>query len=161
MAVQIESLVPGDEARLRAIRLRSLIDSPNAFAATYAEVSSFSLEVWRDQLNRMATFIATAGQGDVGIVRGARHDDIDDTAYLLSMWVAPEMRRQGIAGALIDALIEWARQKKFRRMVLDVAETNLGARTLYERKGFVANGHHDSPPPPHEHIREFQLELLL
>jgi GNAT superfamily N-acetyltransferase len=158
---KIERLISGDERRLRAIRLRALADTPDAFATTYEEASSLTVEEWQRQLEQFATFVATAGAGDIGIVRGARPDNDNDTAYLVSMWVAPEMRRQGVAAALVDCVVEWASTEGYRRLVLDVVESNIAAMALYSMKGFVANGTLGTLPPPRQHIRECQLEKKL
>ena len=80
---------------------------------------------------------------------------------LLSMWVAPEARRQGTGAKLIGAVIDWARNENLNRLVLDVAENNLPALALYARAGFVPNGTHGTLPVPRTHIREIQLEMRL
>jgi GNAT superfamily N-acetyltransferase len=160
-AVSIERLTSGNEERLRAIRLRALADAPDAFGTTYDEALARSAEDWRLQLALFANFIAVAAGHDVGIIRGAPDDERPDTAYLLSMWVAPEMRRQKIASVLIDSVVQWAKSHGYRRVILDVAEVNAAALALYFNKGFVTNGNSGTLPPPRQHIREFQMELTL
>jgi ribosomal-protein-alanine N-acetyltransferase len=59
-----------------------------------------------------------------------------DEAELLNLAVDPELRRHGIATALLDRLARVARGEIF----LEVAETNLAARRLYERTGWSAAG---------------------
>ena len=77
------------------------------------------------------------------------------------MWVAPEARRKGVGGALVDAVIEWARSAGVKRLLLDVADNNAPAIALYIQKGFQPNGEVSTFPPPREHIREHQRELRL
>lgn len=55
--------------------------------------------------------------------------------YLLSIFVAPEWRRRGVATALVAAAIHAARERGLRRIRLH--STPEGRRT-YERAGFVA-----------------------
>lgn len=95
------------------------------------------------------------------MVRGARHDQQDDTAYLISMWVAAEARRLGVGSALIDAVVGWARGEGFQRLLLDVAEGNAAAMALYADKGFVPTGVVGTLPAPRTHIREIQMGLVL
>lgn len=157
----IERLCAGDGGRLRAIRLRALQDAPDAFSTTLDEAASRSPESWDQQLDELATFVATVSGCDVGLVRGAPHDRFSDTGYLISMWVAPEARRRGVGSALVDAVVDWARTQGLRRLLLDVAETNGPATALYTRKGFVPNGEFGTLPPPREHVREIQMAMTL
>lgn len=159
--IKIVRLTVGDEWRLREIRLRALADSPDAFATTFVEASTQPFKEWQHQLERLATFIAVAGGRDIGIARGGRHDAQADAAVLMSMWVAPETRRQGIAVALVDSVITWARTEGFGRLVLEVTETNAPAIELYANTGFVTTGTLGALPPPREHIRECHMELQL
>jgi ribosomal protein S18 acetylase RimI-like enzyme len=159
--VTIEHLTAGQGERLCAIRIRSLRDAPDAFAITLEQAAAWSLEEWNRQLDQAATFVATDGISDVGLVRGATLDERPDAAYLLSMWVAPDARRQGVASALVDAVVGWARARGFSRVVLHVTETNGAAFALYTRKGFVPTGEVMTLPPPREHIREVQMGIEL
>jgi ribosomal-protein-alanine N-acetyltransferase len=64
----------------------------------------------------------------------------EDEAEVLTLAVAPEARRQGVAGALLAAAMAAARAQAARTMVLEVAIGNAAARALYERAGFVEAG---------------------
>jgi GNAT superfamily N-acetyltransferase len=99
--------------RLRRIRLRALADAPDAFGSTYADVAVRPLETWAKQLHEIATFVAVKDGEDVGLVRCASDEQDHDTAWLISMWVAPESRGQGVGSALIDAVIEFTRTSGF------------------------------------------------
>jgi ribosomal protein S18 acetylase RimI-like enzyme len=156
---KIERLSAGDEDRLRHIRLRALRDAPEAFETTFAEAKARPFENWQQQ--QLATFVAVADDLDIGMARGARHDVRDDTAYLISMWVASEGRRRGVGSALIEAVAAWAREQGFKRLLLDVAEGNAAALALYTEAGFVATGVVGTLPVPRQHIREIQMALTL
>lgn len=54
--------------------------------------------------------------------------------------VAAEFLRCGIAGALMGALIERAREARVSAVLLEVRESNLAARGLYEKHGFREAG---------------------
>lgn len=158
---RIERLTLGDETRLRSIRLRALQHDPDAFDSLFEEANLWPRENWRSQLEKLATFVATNGEADVGLVRGTPHDEFPDTAYLISLWVAPEVRRQGLGEKLIGAVDDWSAREGFRRLVLDVAVMNHPAAALYEKLGFHPNGTVSTLPPPREHIQEIQLEKRL
>lgn len=71
-------------------------------------------------------------------------------AHLTNIATAPAHRRRGVATALllhvVQAAIEWG----LGEMTLEVRESNLAARQLYERFGFVADGvrprYYQDPP---------------
>jgi ribosomal-protein-alanine acetyltransferase len=54
--------------------------------------------------------------------------------------VAAEFLRRGIASELMGALIQRAREGRASAMLLEVRESNLAARRLYERHGFRGVG---------------------
>lgn len=157
----MERLASGDGERLRAIRLRALRDSPDAFGTTFEEAAAQPPENWELQLEHLATFVATINGRDVGLVRGTPHEQRGDAGYLISMWVAPEARRQGVGSALIDVLVDWAKSQGWDRLLVDVGERNMPALALYARKGFGPTGEIGALPPPRDHLREAQLALRL
>jgi ribosomal-protein-alanine N-acetyltransferase len=55
--------------------------------------------------------------------------------------VAPEFLRRGIASKLVCALIQRAKEEAGSAILLEVRESNLPARRLYEKYGFRAVGH--------------------
>lgn len=56
--------------------------------------------------------------------------------YLLNMYTLPAYRRQGLAGALLDQMADYARGQQLGRVWLHASEEG---RPLYERMGFVSN----------------------
>jgi len=160
-AVEIHRLTVDDGPRLRTIRLRALRDAPDAFGTTFEESVVWPEASWTSQLAKLATFVASRDGADIGMVRGAAHADIADAAMLLSMWVAPEARGQGVGDALVGAVVAWARGQGFRTLLLDVADTNAPAIAFYARLGFVPNGVVSTLPPPRQLIGEHQRALDL
>jgi [ribosomal protein S18]-alanine N-acetyltransferase len=63
-----------------------------------------------------------------------------DEAEVLTLAVAPDVRRQGVARALLAQAMAIARAQTARTMVLEVAIGNVAARALYEHAGFTEVG---------------------
>jgi len=153
-----------DWREVREIRLRSLADAPDAFSTTLAEDQSRSDAEWRSRVDDAgaAHFLARAPQSVcVGLAVGSAFTDYTDTAGLFGMWVAPEARERGVGTALVQAVIAWARNENYKRIVLDVGDDNTAAMSLYAACGFSATGKSGSLPPPRQHIREHECALLL
>ncbi len=154
-------LGPGEVERLKALRLRALDDAPGAFATTLEEARGWPAERWRAQLGQLATFVAVRDGVDVGLARGDRDPEAPGCAWLLSMWVAPDARHQGIGRQLIDAVVAWARAAGCERMVLDVSDDNAAAIACYAALGFVPTGITGTLPAPRSHLGEHQRERRL
>ena len=73
-----------------------------------------------------------------------------DEGYITNVAVSPDFRRQGIARALIAELTAKAGENKLAFVTLEVRESNLAARRLYEKLGFAAlgvrRGFYSAPP---------------
>jgi [ribosomal protein S18]-alanine N-acetyltransferase len=54
--------------------------------------------------------------------------------------VAPESRRKGIGSLLLMTLLDQVRARGGREILLEVRDSNLAARRLYEGAGFQENG---------------------
>ncbi len=65
---------------------------------------------------------------------------VADEMEILTIGVVPDHRRHGIAWALLQDMISYARTQRVGRIFLEVSEANVPARTLYERAGFVQTG---------------------
>lgn len=57
-------------------------------------------------------------------------------AFLTDICVDEKLRGQGIGSAMLAACEEWAREKNFEYLELNVLEANEAARRLYERTGY-------------------------
>ena len=72
-----------------------------------------------------------------------RHDDPDYTIpgkriYFSAMIVKDGHRNRGIGGLLVDHLLSYAKDMGYREMSVGVDIINIGARWLYEKKGFTS-----------------------
>ena len=83
-------------------------------------------------------------------------DPSDGQALVVSVWVAPEARRRRQARRLIDAVVEWAREREIGRLRLWVTESNLNARRLYEGAGFTPSGG-TQPLPSNPALTEIEM----
>ncbi len=161
MKFRIEALQPDQWETFRSVRLKALGDTPDAFGSTYEREIEFVEDDWKRRLERpdCATFVAlTNDSTTVGLIVAAPYND---HAGLFAMWVDSTERRKGIGSELIDAVIHWAHENDFRKILLDVADENSAAIFLYESKGFTRTGVTGTLPPPREHILEHQRCLSL
>lgn len=133
----------GDGPRLRAIRLAALRTDPAAFASSYAQEESRSIETWETTAalasagSDQGFFVAEENDRFVGMAGAYRPERQPRTMHLIAMWVEPEARRRGIGLALTNAVIDWAKSVDVDEVTLWVVDGQEEARRIYERAGFT------------------------
>ena len=121
------------------LRLRALREEPESFAMAFEEArmlgtldsssDSFVLGAFTPALCGMVGFFRRQGIKN-------RHK-----GTVWGMYVAPEVRGQGLARSLMSALISRAQDlPDLEQLVLEVVTTNEAARRLYSSLGFVSYG---------------------
>jgi len=132
-----------DDWRLwRDLRLEALREAPYAFSSTLAEwQGEGDTEMrWRARLSTVQfNAVAYLNERAAGMVSGSAADQ-GGTSELISMWVAPFARGQGVSDSLVAAVVQWARGRQAARIALAVVESNEFARVLYRRHRFVDVG---------------------
>ena len=166
--VVIRKIRADEGQRLRAIRVQAISDAPSAFGSTLDETLARTDEYWNARVTQAAIgdesvlFVAENPEGWVGLV-GSYLEDFAATASvdLISMWVAPASRGQGVGRKLVEQIIEWARQHPGAQYVsLWVTENNAAAIALYERCGFRRTGE-TQPLPSNPDLLEQRMVLDL
>lgn len=140
-----------DWASHRALRLDMLAADPDAFWADPAQARARTAAQWRAEI--AGPRIHLQARGAAGKVLGGiallpagytpEHVIPEDRAHIVSLWVRPQTRGRGVSGRLLDALARIAIERGRGDLRLDVDESNIAARRLYERLGFTATGARD------------------
>jgi ribosomal protein S18 acetylase RimI-like enzyme len=138
----IRPLTPTDAADYRAIRLAALQNAPDAFGSTYEMESARSMSGWKERLHTPGALGAYLDGKIVGMARfvqdaGSAKERHKGSVY--AMYVAPEVRGQGIGSALLEALIAHA-SGVVEQLRLGVVDTNVAAIRLYQKHGFEIYG---------------------
>lgn len=143
---KIRTIAPHEWRTYREIRLRSLLDSPDAFGSTYEKEAADQNERWQKRLSDntdpfldLPLFAEVDGQ-PVGLAWGRVNREDPQIANLYQVWVDPEYRGRGIGRMLVEAVIHWARERKLQILELGVTCGDTPARRLYVRAGFVPYG---------------------
>lgn len=147
-AITIRPATVDDAVPLRALRLEALASQPEAFAADHDRTEAESAEAWVERIrqneanNEGVICVAAAQEGLVGMTglyRGhwpkTRHSAMIWGVYVTAAW-----RGLGIAEALLEACLDWARAQGITVVKLGVVTTNTPAIRCYARCGFTVYG---------------------
>jgi ribosomal protein S18 acetylase RimI-like enzyme len=161
VTLTILRVTPEEWRSHRDLRLEMLQAAPDAFYTRYADVAGFDEDTWRERLATQCHFQARLDGDPVGSV--GIWDDPEtpaDASTLVAMYVVPRARGAGVGERLVQAVVDEAARRGRSRVVLEVTETNLPARRLYERMGFVLDG--TRKPLPHTpQLDELGMERVL
>jgi len=141
----VRLLAPDDAAAFQALRLRGLLECPEAFSSSHAEEVDTPLQIVSDRLAALPDsavfgyFSDEKLQGVVGIARERRRK-LGHKAIIWGMYVAPESRLQGIGRHLVERALLHARDLGVRTVNLGVNTRNTPAIALYEAMGFKTYG---------------------
>jgi len=135
-------LAPDDWATFRDVRLAALSDAPQAFSSKLANEKLLDEPKWRAKLETRAQFLARNNDEAEAVLGTAGAFREGDAIQLISMWVAPIARHHGVGAALVERVIEHAREVRSHSVVLRVRIGNDDAERLYARCGFVRTSVH-------------------
>ncbi len=161
-AARVRRVRESDRDAVRALRLEALRTDRNAFGSTYQRESGFDNAVWANRVKRGAhapdegLWVAETPDGTLAGMIGVYPNG--EALHVVSMWVAPKVRRLGVGGRLLDHLLRWAAARyPGRRVQLDVNPAQSEAVRLYRSRGFVPTGKVE----PLEHTPTILLEEMV
>ena len=143
----VRQLAFDDALEYRALMLQAYALAPDAFTSTPDERAAEPLSYWQGRI---------AGLNPPGVAFGAFLDGVlignvaieysnktktRHRGLIIGMYVSPLHRRLGAAKALLQTVMNSARERPGLKVVeLDVTQGNIGAATMYEAAGFIAYG---------------------
>jgi [ribosomal protein S18]-alanine N-acetyltransferase len=104
-------------------------------AAAFAPADAWSAELFDLQLAIPNIFGLLHQKGGLILARVAA-----DEAEILTLAVVPTMRRAGLGFALLAGATELSTSLSARAIFLEVSVTNIAARALYTKAGFIQAG---------------------
>ena len=156
--------------QLRDLRLQALRNAPLAFGSTYEREAAYTEQRWQQWAassaagEKQVAIVALAGDHWVAMAGGylpVRDDpSIMPVAWLVAVYVHPSWRGRGLARAVSEGVISWAREREAAELRLHVADWNDAARRVYEELGFKPTG--DRMTLPHDpSVDEVEMSLRL
>jgi predicted GNAT family acetyltransferase len=146
--LEVRRLTADEWPLFREIRLRSLTDAPDAYGSTLPREQAFTEADWRDRMGSSPVLVM---DGDRPVAMGAGWRQQPGWTMVVGMWTDPAYRGRGLAGQILDALVETARAED-RRIFLWVTQGNPAARASYVRYGFIGTGEVEAMNPDRPHL---------
>ena len=144
----IRPVAISDAPALRALRFEALSNHPSAIAADPAQVAAESDAQWGERItgyltgDRVTVFVAETPAGLAGMagVDRGHWPNTRHSTYIWGVYVRPDWRGTGAAGALLQACEDWAQALGVTILKLGVAVTNIPAIRSYAKAGFTVYG---------------------
>jgi GNAT superfamily N-acetyltransferase len=141
-----------DAARVRALRLEMLADSPLAYLETLDEAAARPHAQFQARIAGNASgtesgqFVAEADERLVGQAAAFAPPSASGVTLIYAVYVTPDWRGTGVLGQLVDAVAEWSRQAGRPWLELEVVIGNDRAVRAYQRLGFRDTGRRTPHP---------------
>ena len=141
MDMQVRRLTEDDAEMFRKIRLEALERHPETFQATYESAAELPLDAYVQRLRQYALFGGFVGDELCGFVGfyPLKNPKISHKGLMWGMYVTEDARGTGLAEAMVEAVVDYARDK-VEQILLSVIEENERARRFYEKMGFEPYG---------------------
>jgi GNAT superfamily N-acetyltransferase len=139
--VNVSLLSKAEWERLRDIRIRALVENPEAFGADLTEVKTRSKEGWLKDYEKEDYLVASINGADVGMLYiEVLKGDHGATCWVGGCWTDSAYRGKGVMRALFNYIDENAVKKNWTKQGLGVWVDNLTAIKAYETLGFTFAG---------------------
>jgi ribosomal protein S18 acetylase RimI-like enzyme len=142
----VRRVTVADAARMRALRLEMLADSPLAFLETLAHAAARPHADYQRRIGQAATgdqlaqFVADPGGPLIGHAGGTVLPGDPDSTVVFAVYVTPASRGGGVLAELVDSVAEWSIAAGRKELMLEVVVGNNRAVRAYERLGFRDTG---------------------
>jgi GNAT superfamily N-acetyltransferase len=161
---RVRRVTVADAARMRALRLEMLADTPLAFLETLAQAAARSHDGYRQRIARsavggqVAQFVADLGGRSrlIGHAGGTVLPEWPDETVVFAVYVTPAHRGGKVLAELVEAVAAWSRTCGRRRLMLEVVCGNRRAVRAYEKLGFEDTGER-VPHPVHPALTEMRM----
>jgi RimJ/RimL family protein N-acetyltransferase len=147
----VRRVTVADAARMRALRLEMLADSPLAFLETLAEAAARSHAGYRARIamaaagDDLAQFIAdpvgpAPDRRLIGHAGGTVLPEEPHVTVVFAVYLTPAYRGGKVLAELLDAVAAWSRSAGRHELMLEVVVGNDRAVRAYEKLGFEDTG---------------------
>src|SRR3954468_15623197 len=122
----VHRVTPADAARMRALRLEMLADSPLAFLETVAQAAARPHEDYRRRIIQasagrgLAQFVADPGGRLIGHAGGTVLPEEPGVTIVFAVYVTPAHRGTGVLDELVEAVARWSRSVGRADLMLEV-----------------------------------------
>ncbi|MBK5270611.1 MAG: GNAT family N-acetyltransferase, partial [Bacteroidia bacterium] len=111
-------------------------------------IQQLDIELWTimnevqatyDKFNKVPEIktVVVAYENNKPVASGCFKKFADDTVEIKRMYVVPDLRRKGVAEAVLNELETWAKELKFTKAVLETGKRMTSASNLYKKCGYT------------------------
>ena len=142
----VHRVTVADAARMRALRLEMLADSPLAFLETLAQAAARPHRDYQRRIGQAATgyqlaqFVADPGGPLIGHAGGTVLPGDPESTVVFAVYITPACRGGSVLAELVDAVAQWSIAAGRKELMLEVVVGNDRAVRAYERLGFRDTG---------------------
>jgi len=136
----IKKLTTDDWQIFKDIRLQMLSKEPQAFTTTFAQVSEYTEEEWRNRTagDRVIVLVIFVDGKPAGMNGMYYKNEEKEAVTIWGMYIKKELRRMGLGEKLMNAIEQEIRKDQaVKKIKICVKSSQTPAWELYKKRGFV------------------------
>ena len=145
------------------MRLEALQKEANVFGSTYAREVAFDDAQWMDRISNPNSICLGLFHNDelIGITGVVTDTEDKELGHMVQSYIRKEHRGKGLANLFYEARLNWARDRKLKRIQVGHKESNLASKAANQRFGFSYTHREPRtwPDGSTEDILYYELEL--
>lgn len=136
MTYSIRPLTINDLSEYKSLRLYALKTEPAFFRSSYREEAVFLREHWAQRLtNPKGTIFGLFHFAELIGITAIMIED-EGHGYLTHSYIRPQHRRQNLSTLLFQTRINWAKDRKLKKLVVNHRKSNLASKAAIIKAGF-------------------------
>ncbi len=132
---------------------------PRLMKVDYPRDLDYLLENWQREECFLVADADPDGEGDIQGYLDMTVQSWHNTGWINNLAVARSQRRQRIGQALLQAGIQWSRERGLGRLMVEAQTKNYPAISFYQKQGFVFCGFNDRYYPNQDIALFFALSV--
>lgn len=140
MHTELHKITEDEWEKFRDMRLRAVAESLAAFGDTFEQVAAKPESYWRKKIR--SGYVYAIEENDRYIAGVVFNQDDDDGVWMIqALWVDPLRRGMGFGAALVQRVIDTAKETGISAVELGINPLQTEAVDLYKRFGFKGVRH--------------------
>lgn len=125
---------------LKDIRLEALQLEANKFGSTFEKESVYDEDKWKEFIGdgkSRAMFLLQYDENVIGLTGIVQTKENPEELAMIASYIRNEHRGKGLSKMLYEARLNWAKEQKYKSIIISHRESNIASKKANQKFGFT------------------------